>query len=52
LTDEDSAPLNGETENLQSERIVIDLWTPIWSNLAFVGVVMFLGCVYVARKDF
>jgi hypothetical protein len=30
----------------------LNIWPPIWSNLAFVAVVLSLGSLYVARKDF
>jgi hypothetical protein len=30
----------------------VDVWGPVWSNLAFLVVVMTLACVYISRKDF
>jgi ABC-type transport system involved in multi-copper enzyme maturation permease subunit len=30
----------------------MDVWGPIWSNLAFLVVVLALACAYVSRKDF
>jgi len=32
--------------------VEIDVWGPIWSNLAFVAVMLAIGCIYVERKDF
>ena len=29
-----------------------DVWGPVWSNLAFLIVVLAISCVYVSRKDF
>jgi hypothetical protein len=31
---------------------VLNIWEPIWSNLAFLTVMLTLNCVYVSRKDF
>jgi ABC-type transport system involved in multi-copper enzyme maturation permease subunit len=41
----------GETD-LRARQIPLDLWGPIWSNLAFLAVVLFLGCLYTSRTDF
>jgi hypothetical protein len=30
----------------------VDVWGPVWSNLAFLVVVLGLSCLYVSRKDF
>jgi ABC-2 family transporter protein len=30
----------------------VDVWGPVWSNLAFLVVVLALCCVYISRKDF
>lgn len=30
----------------------VDVWGPVWSNLAFLAVVLLLACAYVYRKDF
>jgi hypothetical protein len=30
----------------------LDVWGPIWSNLAFLAIVLAIGCAYVYRKDF
>jgi ABC-type transport system involved in multi-copper enzyme maturation permease subunit len=42
----------GVTNDLQVSRPRLDIWGPIWSNLAFIGVVVGLGCLYTHRKDF
>jgi len=39
---------NGPSGNLQK----LDVWGPIWSNLAFLVAVLALSCVIVYRKDF
>jgi hypothetical protein len=53
LTEEESVPFDRRTEeDLRSERIVIDVWTPVWSNLAFVSVLLAITCFYIARHDF
>jgi ABC-type transport system involved in multi-copper enzyme maturation permease subunit len=38
--------------DLRTRQIPLDLWGPIWSNLAFLVVVLFLGCLYTSRTDF
>ena len=40
------------TRELGIEMTRSDIWNPIWSNVAFVAVVLLIGCVYVARKEF
>jgi hypothetical protein len=30
----------------------IDIWGPIWSNLAFLAVMLTITCVYISRRDF
>ena len=30
----------------------VDVWGPVWSNLAFLVVVLAASCAYVYRKDF
>ena len=38
--------------DLRARQIPLDIWGPIWSNLAFLVVVLFLGCLYTSRTDF
>lgn len=54
LFDEDMDLLQAgiRANDLSAARVEIDVWGPIWSNLAFVVIVLSLGCLYVARKDF
>ena len=52
LTDETSVPLGSKKNDLSGTRVKIDVWGPVWSNLAFLGVVLAIACVYVSRKDF
>jgi hypothetical protein len=51
LTGSESASL-GVNNDLQTSRPRLDIWGPIWSNLAFIAVVVGLGCLYTYRKDF
>jgi hypothetical protein len=51
LTRQETAPMGEETD-LRTDRVLIDVWSPIWSNLAFLTVVLGIGCVYIWRKDF
>jgi hypothetical protein len=38
--------------NSASPPAKVDVWGPVWSNLAFLAVVLLISCVYIARKDF
>jgi hypothetical protein len=38
--------------NNPSPPVRVDVWGPVWSNLAFLIVVLSLACVYIYRKDF
>jgi hypothetical protein len=51
LTGSESVSL-GVGNDLQVSRPRLDIWGPIWSNLAFIAVVVGLGCLYTHRKDF
>jgi ABC-type transport system involved in multi-copper enzyme maturation permease subunit len=42
----------GRDGDLRARHIPLEIWGPIWSNLAFLAVVLCLGCMYVARTDF
>lgn len=42
----------GEGEGLSARRTVIDIWPPLWSNLAFLACVLTLSCVLISRRDF
>ncbi len=38
--------------NLEAERTTLDVWNAIFSNIAFIVLMLGLGCFYVARSDF
>ncbi|MBS0210084.1 MAG: ABC transporter permease [Planctomycetes bacterium] len=42
----------GNRRGLDAGRLKVDIWQPLWSNLAFLSVMLALGSIYVARKDF
>jgi len=43
----------GNTEaNLEAERLTFNVWNAVASNLAFIAVMLGLGCLYIARSDF
>ncbi|MGE3316222.1 MAG: hypothetical protein AB7O26_13985, partial [Planctomycetaceae bacterium] len=53
LTEEQSVSFDRRSEeDLRAERFVIDIWTPVWSNLVFVTVVLTVTCIYISRHDF
>lgn len=39
-------------DNLEDKRIVFDPWSSLWSNLAFIAVMLGCGCLYLIRSDF
>jgi hypothetical protein len=40
-----------QTEDMEQPGQSVDLWTPIWSNTAFIVVVLAISCVYLGRQD-
>ena len=44
--------LNIVTNDMEQAQVEIDVWRPILTNLAFVAVMLTIGCIYVARKEF
>ncbi|HUY33360.1 MAG TPA: ABC transporter permease [Pirellulales bacterium] len=52
LSGSESVPLSDDRGDLGAARLHLDVWGPLWSNLAFVAVVVGLGCWYTRRKDF
>lgn len=52
FTESKSEAVRGPDAPLDSERLTLDVWGPIWQNAAFLAVILGLTCVYIARKDF
>jgi len=50
MTGQETAPV--DEGGLNSSRIVIDVWQPLWSNLVFLCVMLTLNCILVSRRDF
>lgn len=42
----------GQPSDLNANRTKLDVWGSIWTNLAFLSVVLGIGCAYVYFKDF
>ncbi len=42
----------GNGEGLAGRRTVIDIWPPLWSNLAFLVCILAISCVLISRRDF
>lgn len=51
LMNEESSTASG-SDDLGARRKAVRIWGPIWSNLAFLSVVLGLACAYIRRKDF
>jgi hypothetical protein len=52
LTDEESTQLGPARQDLSAARVKLDVWGPVWSNLAFLCVMLGFASLYVHRKDF
>jgi ABC-type transport system involved in multi-copper enzyme maturation permease subunit len=52
LTSEDTAIAGLRFDDSGAPPRKVDVWGPVWSNLAFLVVVLVISCVYVARRDF
>jgi hypothetical protein len=52
LTSEDTAIAGLRFDDSGAPPRKVDVWGPVWSNLAFLVVVLLISCVYVARRDF
>jgi hypothetical protein len=52
LTEQESAPMTNEREDLRAPHIQLNIYGPIWSSLAFVAAVLALTCLYIHRSDF
>jgi hypothetical protein len=51
MTKQETVATDDEAD-LTADRVTLDIWEPIWSNLAFLAVMLTVTCVYVSRKDF
>jgi hypothetical protein len=38
--------------DLSAARVEVEIWQPILSNLAFVVVLLAIGCIYVSRREY
>ena len=59
VTGEKSVEINNDADqrgamkaNLEAERVTLDVWNAIFSNVAFIVVMLGMGCWYIARSDF
>lgn len=52
LSGNETQSLSIVTNDMEQAQVEIDVWRPIFTNLAFVAVMLTIGCIYVARKEF
>jgi hypothetical protein len=52
LTSEDTKVAGIRFDENRAPPQKVDVWGPVWSNLAFLVVVLAIACLYIARKDF
>jgi hypothetical protein len=50
--DQETLSVHPRREDLKTSRPKLDIWNPIWSNGAFVAVMLLITSLYVQRKDF
>ena len=52
MTDQETIALGDNGLDLSADRIILDVWDPLWSNLLFLGVMLSLTCLIISRRDF
>ena len=52
IDDSGNAFGSSDVDNLKKDRITFDIWRPIFTNAAFIGVVLMIGCIYIRFYDF
>lgn len=52
VTEDETAGMPGAVEDLKAERDTLDVGEAIWSNLAFLAVMLGLTSLWVYRRDF
>jgi hypothetical protein len=52
MTQQETVAIDDESTELKSERVILDVWQPLWSNLAFLAVILGFTCIYISRRDF
>jgi len=50
--EENGPPGMANRESLQQDRSLFDPWTTLRDNIAFIVVMLAIGCFYIARRDF
>jgi ABC-type transport system involved in multi-copper enzyme maturation permease subunit len=50
MTGEES--VSGDANDLSIRRVKLNVWGTIWSNLAFLSIMLGLACLHIQRKDF
>jgi hypothetical protein len=52
LNKEETVAMGGDSQDLAAARVKLNIWEPVWSSLACLGVVLAIGSIYVHYKDF
>lgn len=52
ITDQETLAVGPNSQDLAQTRVKVDVWGPVWSCLAFLGVMLGVTCLYVRRTDF
>lgn len=52
LTEKKTGSLSGEDDDLQGQRVVLEVWEPVISNSIFLALLLGVTCVYISRRDF
>ena len=52
LTGKDTARIEGPGMGPNGRTVKLDPWQPLYSNSAFIAVMLLFGCWYIYRQDF
>ncbi|MDG2382494.1 MAG: ABC transporter permease [Pirellulaceae bacterium] len=52
LTGKEAMSVGRRADSLDTMYLKADPWAPVWSSLAFTGVVLIISCVYISRAEF
>ncbi|MGY8767454.1 MAG: ABC transporter permease [Pirellulales bacterium] len=51
ITDKETQALGPETNDLQSVRVSVDIWSPIINSTIFIMIMLGITCIYIERND-
>lgn len=52
LTEEEAIVVGPNAQDPRAQRVKVNIYGPVWSNLGFLAAVLAISCLYVQRRDF